>query len=500
MRKIYSIIVMLACSVIVIVGCSESPTENTSKLDQTGPTLVGSASGTGLVNVLIGYDHEIPTQAIAAAGGAINLQYRNFPVVFASVPAAAIDRLASSPNVLYVERDFAKDYVAQTLDWGVDRIDAEVATAGGADGAGIKVGVLDSGGDIDHEDITWAGGYSATNRDPSNWNDKNGHGTHVAGIISADDNDLGVVGVAPNCSIYAIQVGGNRLLISDIIEGIDWGITNGMQVFNMSFGGGDSQSEHDALIAASNAGILLVAAAGNSSGAVSFPAAYPEVMAISSSTSSDAMSGFSNFGSEIELIAPGSSIYSTYKGGGYKTLSGTSMASPMVVGAAAAAWSANTTLSRDQLRDLLKSSAEDIGLSSNKQGSGLVDVENAALGTTTGNNLGGGGGGGGSSADTMHVASITFGGKKHLETYVTIHDESHTDPVADARVEMTLTRQSDGKSWNFAGNTNSSGEVKFTLIKGNNGDCYDATITNVTKNGTTYNSSSNDETTDSNCP
>jgi subtilisin family serine protease len=328
----------------------------------------------------------------------------------------------------------------------------------------------------------------------------------VAGIISADDNSIGVVGVAPNCNIYAVQVGNRRLLVTDIVEGIDWVIAthndgdpnNDIQVINMSFGGGQSTSEKIALQAAYDAGILLIAAAGNNGGAVSHPAAYSFVMAISASTSGDVMAGYSNFGSEIEIIAPGSSIYSTSKGGGYATMSGTSMASPMAVGVAALAWSAHPSYSSSQIRNLLKNSAEDIGLSASRQGSGLADAEKAAMGTTNGNNLGGGGNNGGG-ADTMHVVSITYANnKRNLSIYVTVHDEAHTNPVSGASVSFSL-QHIGGNVYNFGGSTGSNGTIKFTLRGISSGLCFDGTVTNVTKSGWTYNAASNEETSDSYC-
>lgn len=504
MKKSNWLVPVLLGALLLMAGCSDELTTTSS-----APSMSLSAGADARVDVLIGFSSQRPEAAIKAAGGNIKHEYRNVPIVFASIPPVALDRLKNNPNILFIEEDFEKQFSAQTLDWGVDRVDAEYVHANSShDGSGINVGVLDSGGDTDHPDITWAGGYSATNRDPSNWNDKVGHGTHVAGIISANNNTQGVVGIAPNCNIYAVQVGGRRLLVSDIVEGIDWIIgthsdgdpTNDIQVVNMSFGGGASSAEQTALQNAYDQGILLVAASGNDGGSVNYPAAYSFVMAISASTSGDAMAGYSNYGSEIELIAPGSSILSTYKGGGYATMSGTSMASPMVVGAAALAWSAHPSYSRDQIRNLLKNSAEDIGLAASRQGSGLLDAEKAALGSTNGDDLGGGGDPGDpGGADTMHVASISFSNnKKNLMTYVTIHDEAHASPVSGASVTMTLHHVG-GNDYSFGGTTNSSGQIKFTLRGISSGLCFEATVTGVTKSGTTYNSASNHETVDSYC-
>ena len=286
MKKSFLLVIGLMAVLTFAWGCSsDSPT--TSNSTDAAARMAGAEE----INVLVGFTRgNRPDAAITAAGGAIRQEYKHVPVVYVSIPASARHALENNPNVLFVEEEMMRDYVAQTLDWGVDRMDAEYIWANSAyDGAGVNVGVLDSGGDMDHPDITWAGGYSATNSDPNYWEDKVGHGTHVSGIISANNNTIGVVGVAPNVNIYMVQVGGRRLSTLDIIEGIDWVIAshydsdpnNDIQVINMSFGGGGSDAEETALNEAYNEGILCIAASGNESGAVSAPAYYSCVMAIS---------------------------------------------------------------------------------------------------------------------------------------------------------------------------------------------------------------------------
>ncbi|MEK7147226.1 MAG: S8 family serine peptidase, partial [Patescibacteria group bacterium] len=174
---------------------------------------------------------------------------------------------------------------SQTLPWGIDRIDAELVWPTGNTANPIKVGIIDTGISKDHPDlaVNIKGGVNTINPTKS-WNDDNGHGSHVAGIAAALNNSLGVVGAGPNIDLYAIKVlnrNGSGFL-SDVIEGIQWATANGIKVANMSLGSTSNvQSFHDAVIAAYNAGVTIVAAAGNSGGAVSFPAAYPEVIAVS---------------------------------------------------------------------------------------------------------------------------------------------------------------------------------------------------------------------------
>jgi subtilisin len=269
----------------------------------------------------------------------------------------------------------------QQLPWGVDRIDAEWAWDASR-GAGVNVAVIDTGIDGSHPDLldNVKGGVNFVRKgwrppDPGAWADDNGHGTHVAGIIAAEDNDIGVVGVAPLASLYAVKVlnKSGSGYISDIIAGIEWAVDNGMDVANMSLGtNSDVQSFHDACDAAADAGLLLVAAAGNDGGAVDYPGAYSSVIAVAATDVNDARASWSSYGPEVLLAAPGVSVLSTWKGGGYKTISGTSMAAPHVTGTLALNLSANLAASADDLPP----TGYDV-----YTGYGLVDAEEAVTGS-----------------------------------------------------------------------------------------------------------------------
>lgn len=278
----------------------------------------------------------------------------------------------------------------QVLPWGIDRINADLVwSTTTADP--IKIAIIDTGIDLSHPDLkdNVKGGINTIRLDKSA-NDDNGHGTHVAGIIGATNNDIGVVGVGPQIDLYAVKAlnrNGSGWL-SDIIEGIDWAIANGMQVINMSLGSNsDSQSFHDAIIRANLAGIVQVAAAGNDGAAVDYPAAYPEVIAVSATDSSNTVASWSSRGPEVDLAAPGVSIFSTYKGQSYRTLSGTSMASPHVAGTAALVLSMpavcdtdlNGSCSPSEVQQRLQTTATDLGLLGPDQqyGYGLVQAYNA---------------------------------------------------------------------------------------------------------------------------
>ncbi|MEW6034915.1 MAG: S8 family serine peptidase [Chloroflexota bacterium] len=291
---------------------------------------------------------------------------------------------------------------AEALPWGIGRVgankvwdrDRNMAVDPGANaGAGVKVAVLDTGIDLDHPDLTAnIGGGTNIIVPSSSPDDDNGHGTHVAGTIAAADNRLGVIGVAPQASLYAVKVldSDGRGYVSDIIAGLEWCIANGMQVVNMSFGGStDVPSFHAAITSAHNEGIVLVAAAGNSGPAnntVMYPAKYPEVVAVSATTATNRITSFSSRGPEVELAAPGDHIQSTYKRKGYATLSGTSMASPHVAGAAALVISSGITdtngdgRTNDEVRRRLDNTAQDLGDIWGRDyayGFGLVDAQQA---------------------------------------------------------------------------------------------------------------------------
>ena len=227
----------------------------------------------------------------------------------------------------------------EVLPWGINKIDAESVWPLGGTGFDVDVGVIDTGISASHPDLAGniKGGVSEVWY-TSSWNDDNGHGSHVAGIIGAVDNTIGVVGASPAANLYAIKVldRNGSGYISDVINGIDWAIASGMKVINLSLGCDcDSLSLHDAVTRARDAGIIVVAAAGNSGGSVLYPAAYPEAIAVAAVDSADIAPYWSSRGPEVDLAAPGKSIYSTYKGTGYATLSGTSMAAPHVAGTVA---------------------------------------------------------------------------------------------------------------------------------------------------------------------
>ncbi|SIR08866.1 subtilisin [Haladaptatus litoreus] len=300
----------------------------------------------------------------------------DFNALTIRVPKKAATALQKNSSVRYVEENGQMHALADSVPWGVDRVDAEQAHADGYTGSGAHIAILDTGIDSNHPDLDNVGygkgfGYST-------WEDGNGHGTHCAGIAAAENDGQGIKGVAPDATLHAGKVlsDSGSGSFSDIAAGVEWTANQGFDVASMSLGGSSgSYTLQDACNYANNSGVFVVAAAGNSgpcSYCVGYPAVYDSVMAVSSTNSSDGLSSFSSTGPEIEIAAPGSNINSTYPGGGYNTLSGTSMACPHVAGAAGVLMAAG--YSNSGARSQLKSTAENIGLSSNESGSGLLDV------------------------------------------------------------------------------------------------------------------------------
>lgn len=267
----------------------------------------------------------------------------------------------------------------QIIPWGINRIGTLEAfsylqSLSLSRGGGITVCVVDSGVQKSHPDLgtNVLGGENFIVEkgilDPNNWDDKNGHGTHVAGTIAALDNSQGVIGVAPDAKIFAsrsLDRNGSGSVYS-VAEGIRSCIKHGAQVINLSLGSSKGyQKIHDAIIDAKNAGILIVAASGNdSSSTTSYPAAYPEVIAVSALRSDDTFAWFSNEIPSTGFIAPGMKVCSTTKGSTYASYDGTSMATPHVAGVAALMLSSGSL----GLRSIL------LNLTDEQQGQGLIDA------------------------------------------------------------------------------------------------------------------------------
>ena len=349
--------------------------------------LIGFKDGTGK-NAATNRRHWISNM-----GGDVHYSFHIVPIVAARLPEELIAQLKNYAEITYIEDDIIMRANQQEISWGVDRIDADLVW-GTTTGIGVDVAVLDTGLDFDHPDLisNIAGGVNFAGWwwvDGSTlhyyWDDRNGHGSHCAGIVAAANNSIGIVGVAPKARLWAVKVLSDNGIgyASDTIQGLEWCADNGIEIVSMSFSGGYSESLKNACNAAYAAGVLLVTSAGNGcGGAVNYPAGYDSVIAVSATNESDAIADFSSIGPAVELAAPGVNIQSTYRNGSYAVGSGTSMACPHVTGVAALIWS-NPELgitTAAEVRNRLQTTAEDLGAAGRDIyfGYGLVDAQAAA--------------------------------------------------------------------------------------------------------------------------
>lgn len=308
------------------------------------------------------------TEFIEEQGGKVLDVFRTTATISAVFPTASLRELKSRPEVAFVESDGGGTGSEDTVGWGVVAVQAPAAW-NTSTGQAVRIAVLDTGIDYEHPDLTEVvkGGVDFTGSQ-NGYKDVQGHGTHMAGILAASMNGLGTVGVAYQAEIYAVKV----LRDSDgwgyyswWIKGIEWAVENHMQVVSMSLGGTtDSEALRRTVDLAYSKGLLIVAAAGNaaeSSDAVLYPARYESVVAVGALDSNSNLAGFSRRGPELELVAPGVSIYTTALGASYAYSSGTSAATPFVAAAAALTWAVNQKLNNTQVRRILDETACDMG-------------------------------------------------------------------------------------------------------------------------------------------
>ena len=396
--------------------------------------------------MLIAFDKPVgPSEQalVRAHGGKIKYSYSIVNAVAATLPTGAIEGLSHNPHVTAIDLDDTVYAVDAELDnsWGVRRIGAGTVHTDLVNpnkGTGVKIGIIDSGINYLHPDLdgNYRGGYDFYyyDNDPM---DVYGHGTHVAGTACAEDNNIGsvdpkigVVGVAPECNLYSLRVLNEDGVgyWSDIIAAVEWSTGATMQITNVFTGelltvqglkmdvinlslGKDRDPGTTVKKAFDNAeakGVVIVAAAGNS-GTVSgkgknviYPAKFASVIAVAATDSLDKRASFSSTGPEVDLAAPGVSVYSTWNdttsysnpqpvcntsGDCYKYGSGTSMASPHVAGVAALVIRKGVTDLNgikgisDEVRQIMTSTTQDLGVAGldPQYGYGLVNAAAAVV-------------------------------------------------------------------------------------------------------------------------
>lgn len=325
--------------------------------------------------VFIQFDEAIDYDYLKAIGATITADLPAISSVIATLPPTdsyATFQLAEEDITItpYPEDELFYQ-TAETTNWGYKPVLADKAYALGYRGDGIKVGIIDSGINAQHPDLRVVGGVSFVTG--SHLRDSTGHGTHVAGILAAQANSIGVRGIAPKVDLYSIRIFGEGTSSpsENLLNAIQWAIDNDMDILNMSLAGPDGLGVRDMMKKAYDEGILLVAASGNGWNIrnydVQFPAQYPSVIAVGSLAKDNSIYYSSFRGPSQEFVAPGEDIYSTavltstMTQEDYALKTGTSMASPFVAGIAAQYMQEYPTLTNDQIRKLLQQNAKDYG-------------------------------------------------------------------------------------------------------------------------------------------
>lgn len=342
------------------------------------------------------YADESQLEEIKLQYGVVKKEFEELPLVelkLSESEKAALQQQFSSAEI-YPNRQYqtAADEVSPTF----SMIKSAPKQAAPYTGKGVRVAVLDTGIDTEHPDLKVAGGVctAAVCASKVPYDDNFGHGTHVAGIIAAQQNNKGIIGLAPNVQLYAIKSLNNKGNGSSaqITKGVEWAIQNKIDILNLSL----SISEHDRplelmLKKAYDNGMVIVSAAGNEGGTgqmdtMTYPGKYASVIAVGAVNNSLTRDENSSIGPTLELAAPGLDIYSTYPKelddwdyvvDGYRQLSGTSMAAPHVSGVLALYKEQHPGLSNVKLREILQSTAKDLGKAGRDElyGFGLVQFE-----------------------------------------------------------------------------------------------------------------------------
>lgn len=367
-----------------------------------GVAAANTTSGSGSVIVRFQPGVEVFLQeALVSKYGGIVLERNsalNFTVVTVDKPADFIDQVTKETAVEYAELNAPVWAVEPTpyvpndpeyfQQWGITKIKADLAWDIEKGSKDITIAIVDTGIDYNHEDLGnyISGGYDWVNDDANPWDDE-GHGTHCAGIAAATmDNSTGVAGIAQvNLIAEKVLDRDGEGTASDVASGIQHAADLGADIISLSLGQSyQSLAVQNACDYAWDQGCVIVAAAGNDNErGILYPAAYYTVISVGAIDQDSQRCSYSswgsNWGSQMELVAPGRQVLSTTPGNNYSKWDGTSMATPHVAGAAALVWSRNPELTNQEVRDLLIQTADDLGAAGWDEyyGYGAVDAEEA---------------------------------------------------------------------------------------------------------------------------
>ena len=379
--KRFALSVLFVCAALALLVPSASSFAAPApqqRSDATAPAVPGQF----MIKFKRGSASKVRESIVAARGGKFFANITDLDIAAAEFPAlkanpkpqaveALMSALKSNPNVEFVEPNyiyqasFTPNDPGLSQQYGWTNTQAYQAWDVTQGSSSTVIAIVDTGIQRNHPDLDSkiVPGYDYVQNDTAP-DDGNGHGTHVAGTSAAETNNAtGGAGMCPNCSLMPVRVldnNGSGTLVN-VANGINYAANNGAKVINMSLGGSGSSTLQAAVDNAWSKGVFMACAAGNSNTSSvtnSYPGAYANCFAVASTTNTDARSSFSNYGSWVEVAAPGSNIYSTWLNSGYNTISGTSMATPHVAGLAGLL--ASQGLTNAQIRDRICSTSDAI--------------------------------------------------------------------------------------------------------------------------------------------
>ncbi|WP_159461966.1 S8 family peptidase [Salirhabdus sp. Marseille-P4669] len=333
---------------------------------------------------LIIFKNEINEELIKSLKGEIINRIDSISMVTAKMSQDGIEKLKIHPDIVSIEEDQVVKVKEEVTDWGIGQVNALMPWNSNYSGRGVKIAILDTGIDFKHEDLVVRDGVSFVDYTNS-YMDDNGHGTHVAGIISAQHNSLGIRGVAPKSDIYAVKVldSNGHGYLSDLIMGLNWALNNDMDIINLSIGIQDESSVLERMVQTGyDDGVIIVAASGNDGSSnetqdnVDIPARYPGTIAVAAVNENNVRPNFSSTGNAVEIAAPGVKILSTYLNNKYAVMDGTSMASAYATATIALMKEAYPNLKANEIRTILQNEAVDLGPNGrdNVYGYGLIQA------------------------------------------------------------------------------------------------------------------------------
>jgi Subtilase family/S-layer homology domain len=342
---------------------------------------------------IIMFNEKVGWEALSKSGVEVLDSYDVISAVSVKASKAEASALESSPLIVDIHESKQYEIQGQQLPKAFPLLNITPSVQSVFTGEGIKIGILDTGIDIKHPDVKVVGGICVLKESCTRgFQDDNGHGTHVAGVIGAQNNEVGIVGVVPDADLFAIKAmdSTGTGTTATILAGVEWAMENKMDILNMSVTTDKDDPALKLMIErAYNEGMIIVGAAGNNGSqagdgdSVLYPARYSSVIAVGAVNDNQVRVASSATGSSLEVVAPGYNIFSTvpltsdsFDGirDGYTYMTGTSMAAPYVTGIMATYKEQFPTYTTQQLRDILVSNVKDLGVAGrdNKYGQGIA--------------------------------------------------------------------------------------------------------------------------------